>query len=204
MIMLLQAAQASLDRNDLAAARRQLALAEPAARDGLAEARSLIEALAPLPLQGASFVEAVERVCQDAGSRFGFAARFEVIGAARQISHNAEIVLLRAAQEALANVGRHAGAGGASVSVIFDEITASLMVADDGVGFGTGCLPGYGLSQLRARAAELDGTAEVVSTPGEGTTVRVTIPAPRSGACTAVVVSLLSAAVPRPRQVPAS
>ena len=175
VVMLLQAAQAALDRDDLAAARRQLALAEPAARDGLAEARSLIGSLTPLPLKDASLVAAVERVCQDVSSRFGFAARCQVVGARRPLSHNAEIVLLRAAQEALANVGRHAGARSATVELIFADSTATLAVADDGVGFDSTCTAGFGLSQLRARVGELGGRTEVVSGP-EGTSVRVTLP----------------------------
>lgn len=178
VIMLLQAAEAALDRNDLVAARRQLALAEPAARDGLAEARSLIEALAPLPLQGAGLVEAVERVCHDVGARFGFASRLDVDGSARPLSHNDEIVLLRAAQEALVNVGRHAHARSAGVKLIFNETGVILEVVDDGVGFDAFGTAGFGLSQLRARVAELGGTAEVVSAPGQGTRVRVDLAAP--------------------------
>jgi signal transduction histidine kinase len=181
VIMLLQGAEAALGRNDLAAARRQLSLAEPAARHGLAEARSLIETLAPLPLQDASFVGAVERVCQDVSYRFGFAARVDVVGAGLPLSHNAEIVLLRVAQEALANVGRHARAQSAVVTVTFDENMASVSVHDDGVGFDTGRPAGFGLSQLRSRVGDVGGTAEVVSIPGAGTTVRVSVPASGAG-----------------------
>ena len=70
VIMLVQAARAALERKDLPAVRRQLAIAEPAAREGLAEARSLIDALVPPALQGASLADAVGRVCDDLGARF--------------------------------------------------------------------------------------------------------------------------------------
>jgi signal transduction histidine kinase len=92
------------------------------------------------------------------------------------LSHNSEIVLLRAAQEALTNVGRHAQAGSATLVLAFGEGTASVAVADDGAGFDPAQPPGFGLSQLRSRAAEVGGRAEVTSGPGEGTTVRVTVP----------------------------
>jgi signal transduction histidine kinase len=176
VIMLLQAAQASLERGDVASARRQLALAEPAARDGLAEARSLIDTLSPLPLQGTSLVGAVERVSSELGARMGFAAKVEVSGSAQAISHNAEIVLLRAAQVALVNVGRHSRARAAAVRLTFDRTTACLEVSDEGVGFDAAQKAGFGLSQLRSRAGEIGGTTEVISVPGEGTTVRVTVP----------------------------
>ncbi len=176
VIMLLQAAQAALERGDLPAVRRQLAIAEPAARDGLAEARSLIGALAPLALQGASLTDAVRRACDDLGARFGFAAHLELQGEAVGLSHNAEIVLLRAVQEALANVGRHSRANSASVVLAFGGNVASLVVTDDGVGFDTGQAAGFGLGQLRSRAAQVGGHAEVSSSAGAGTTVRVMVP----------------------------
>lgn len=182
VVMLVQAAQAALDRRDTDLARRQLRLAEDAARDGLSEARSLISALAPLPLQGTSLAGALERVCEDMGARFGFTARFEVDGqfeaedepTAR--SHNTEIVLLRAAQEALANVGRHASARTATVRLEFKGNMTSLEVTDDGVGFDVACRTGFGLRQLRSRVADVGGSADVCSAPGEGTRVRVCVP----------------------------
>jgi len=146
VIMLLQAAQAALERDDLASARRLLGLAEPAAREGLAEARSLIGALAPLPLQGTSIVGALERVCADLGHRLGFGAVFEVEGTPRELSHNAEIVLLRAAQVALVNVGRHSRARSASVKLAFARGLTRLEVADNGVGFEADRTDGFGLS----------------------------------------------------------
>jgi signal transduction histidine kinase len=176
VILLVQAAQAALERGDPASARGSLALAEPAAREGLAEARSLIGALSPLPLPGASLAGAIERVCADLGPRFGFSANLEVVGQVRELSNNAEIVLLRASQEALVNVGRHAKATSASVTLTFAERATSLEVADDGVGFDTAAPAGFGLSQLRSRVAELGGSAEVIAVRGIGTTVRVLLP----------------------------
>ena len=176
VIMLAQAAQAALDREDSGSARRQLHLSEEAARDGLSEARSLIGTLAPLALQGASLVAAIGRVGEDLGARFGFAARYEVEGEPTPLSNNAEIILVRAAQETLANVGRHASATSASVKLEFKGSITLLEVADDGVGFDASRPAGFGLSQLRSRATELGGSAEVTSAPGKGTTVRVTVP----------------------------
>jgi signal transduction histidine kinase len=176
VILLVQASQAALERGDLASARGSLALAEPAAREGLAEARSLIGSLSPLPLRGASLAGAIERVCADLGPRFGFSANLEVVGKVRELSNNAEIVLLRAAQEALVNVGRHAKATSTSVRLTFAEQATSLEVADDGVGFDTTVPAGFGLTQLRSRVAELGGSAEVIAVRGSGTTVRVSLP----------------------------
>jgi signal transduction histidine kinase len=177
LVLLVQAAQAAMERGDITAASASLALAEPAAREGLAEARSLIAALSPLALQSASLVGAIERVCADLGPRFGFAANFELVGEVRELSNNAEIVLLRAAQEALVNVGRHAKAGSATARLTFGERVTSLEVTDNGVGFDATLPAGFGLSQLRSRVADLGGKAEIITGRGAGTTVRVLLPA---------------------------
>jgi len=176
VIMLVQAARAALEREDLPAVRRQLAIAEPAAREGRAEARSLIDALVPPALQGASLADAVGRACNDLGARFGFTAHLEVQGDAVALSHNTEIVLLRAVQKALANIGKHARASSVSVVLTFGENDATLVVVDDGVGFDPEHAVGFGLAQLRSRALQVGGHAKISSRTGGGGTVRVTIP----------------------------
>lgn len=176
VIMLLQSARAAMDRGDTASARRSLDLAEPAARDGLAEARSLITALAPPHLQAASLPDALERVGDDLGSRFGFTASFEVTGEARPLAANTEIVLLRATQEALANVGRHAAARSARVRLGYGQSDVTVAIHDDGCGFDPGRPDGFGLAQLRSRAEAVGGWVEVTSGPGQGTTVVVAVP----------------------------
>jgi signal transduction histidine kinase len=55
----------------------------------------------------------------------------------------------------------------------------ALTVTDDGKGFRSesiGGLRGLGLINMRERARQLNGTFELTSEPGQGTTVRVTIP----------------------------
>ncbi|MFE4631180.1 sensor histidine kinase, partial [Streptomyces mirabilis] len=57
----------------------------------------------------------------------------------------------------------------------------TLSVRDDGPGFDPAApVDGYGLTGLRARAAEVGGRARVRSAPGEGTTITVCLPVPRS------------------------
>jgi signal transduction histidine kinase len=83
------------------------------------------------------------------------------------------------AREALSNVGRHANAATCRLSLRRSNAVALLEVDDDGQGFvlveadGSG---GQGLRNLRDRAASLGGGISIDSTPGEGTTLRVTIP----------------------------
>lgn len=88
-----------------------------------------------------------------------------------------ETVLYRVAQEALANVAKHADAGQAMVSLSVQDGLARLAVRDDGAGFdvartlrGLG-LHHFGLSSMRERVEMAGGSFEVQSNPGQGTTV---------------------------------
>jgi signal transduction histidine kinase len=77
--------------------------------------------------------------------------------------------------ECLANVDKHAQASSATVSVEPVGQQLVVCVADDGVG-GAELDGGSGLQGLEDRVGALDGTIEVESAPGEGTTVRAMIP----------------------------
>ncbi|RXR27514.1 sensor histidine kinase [Oerskovia turbata] len=185
VVMLAQAASADLDRADTAAARDRLALVETTARDNLAEARSLVTAFAPLPLQGATLVEAVERLAARFEDESGVAVTLR-LSAVPGLGSAEDVVLLRSAQEALANVRRHAQASCVVVSLgpgrpegtVPDGATVVLEVTDDGRGLGPGVVEGFGLRGMRERVAAGDGTVRVVSPPGGGTSVRVELPVP--------------------------
>jgi PAS domain S-box-containing protein len=86
--------------------------------------------------------------------------------------------LLQMATEALANVGHHARATTCRVSLRRGNGLAVLEVEDDGEGFDSKNVsgPGQGLRNFRERAAHLGGRVDIESTPGDGTTVRISIP----------------------------
>ncbi|MFD5698796.1 sensor histidine kinase [Streptomyces lasiicapitis] len=173
LLMLVQAVEAELDR-DVGTARRHLDLMQATARQNLAEARALVAGRAPADLDGGSLPDAVRRL----------AARHEaavtVTGTAAALPPALEVVALRACQESLANAAKHAGpAAAVSVALTYAQGSLTLTVRDTGLGFDRDVRPeGFGLRGLRARAAEVSGTADVVSTPGEGTTVTVELPVP--------------------------
>jgi PAS domain S-box-containing protein len=96
--------------------------------------------------------------------------------AARLAPRAADIVQMT--REALSNVGRHAGATTCRLSLRAEPGFAVLEVDDDGRGFepGTGDGGGWGLRNLRERAAAMGGTLDIESVPGEGTLVRLRLP----------------------------
>ena len=167
-MVLLELAESEVD-TDPTAARQRLATARETARQNLAEARALVAALTPVDLQAAPLPDAIGRLVERFGTETGLPARLTVTGESRALPANTEVVLLRAAQEALTNVRKHAGAGRVEISLD----GAVLAVADDGAGFDTAApTGGYGLAGMRRRVEEIGGTVSIASGPG-GTRVEV-------------------------------
>jgi two-component system, NarL family, sensor histidine kinase DevS len=144
----------------------------------IGDLRNYIFGLRPGILADRQLDQAIQGLVAEFGQRTGVLAVAEVdpAVAAELTGRAADVVQL--AREALSNVSRHAEAATCRVSLYRDEDAAVLEVDDDGRGFdpvaATG--PGQGLRNLRERAGRLGGRAEIDSTPGQGTRVRVTIP----------------------------
>ncbi|TDC48149.1 sensor histidine kinase [Jiangella ureilytica] len=183
ILTLAQAIEVALDR-DPVAVRDRLALLEQTARDNLAEARALVSSLAPVGLQDATLPEAVERIAARFADETGLDVTVQVDGEAPVLPANVEVVLLRAAQEALTNVRKHAGARRVTVALRFrpgPAGAATVAVVDDGRGFEPTATTRdrYGLRGMRTRVEQVGGVLEIVSAPGAGTTVRATVALPR-------------------------
>ena len=86
--------------------------------------------------------------------------------------------MVQLAREAISNAVRHSGGKRVHVSLVALGDHALLEISDDGSGFDPSKAggAGHGLSNLRARAEQLDGELEIESEPGRGTWVRVRIP----------------------------
>jgi len=174
IIMLAQAARAPLDDQSPAAGR--LSSIEDVARENLDEARALVAAFSPVALDGSTLIEAVRRLARRFGTETGIAIDVTVSGELTGLSRDREVVLLRAAQEALANVRRHARARLVTVRVAAEAGTAWVEVMDDGVGFEPTAPAGFGLAGMRDRVQDTGGAMDVASVPGHGTRVSVRVP----------------------------
>ncbi|MER7206690.1 sensor histidine kinase [Streptosporangium sp. NPDC020072] len=155
---------------------RRIGLAVRTARENLAEARALIAALGPAPLDGSTLEEALGRMVSRFGEELAVTASFGVSGESQPMWTGAEVVLLRAAQEALANVRKHARASAVTVTLDHLPSAARLTVRDDGVGLGPSAADGYGLRGMRARAEQVGGCLSLTAAAGEGTVLEITVP----------------------------
>lgn len=122
---------------------------------------------------------AIFHLVDEERQRGGFQVNCQIEGAVQKLTTAQQSVLLRTAQEALANVRRHAHASSCHVLLRVDEHVATLQIEDDGVGLldGTYERPHlHALRALRYRIAELDGQLAVFEGEKGGLTVRVTLP----------------------------
>jgi signal transduction histidine kinase len=163
---------------------RHLDTAAELARSTLVEARRSVQALRPEPLEAARLPDALADVAARWSEVSGVPAAVTTTGTARQLHPEVEIALLRTGQEALANVGKHAGASRVGVTLSYMEDVVTLDVRDDGIGFDPDGLleeaadgSGFGLTGMRQRVARVAGRLEIESAPGEGTAVCATVPA---------------------------
>jgi len=173
IVMLLHAADAA---DTLDQARLYLGQASRTARENLAEARALIATGPPAALDGSSLPEAVRRLAGRLAEETGITAECAVTGTVRPLSAAAEAVVLRCAQEALANVRKHAVAATVALGLDYQPGKVLLRVRDDGTGFDPARGRGHGLTSMRSRVAGTGGTLDVSSAPGIGTTVTVEVP----------------------------
>jgi signal transduction histidine kinase len=178
VVTLARATESALDRGDLDAVRARLQLIEQTASDNLSEARLIVAEMTPGHLQSRTLTEALQRLVDAVSLETGMSGRLRVEGEPLVLPANSEVVLLRSAQEGLANVRRHSGARSFEVFLSYAaDGPVAMTVTDDGVGFAPEeGVRGYGLDGASARASEVGGRFEVESTPGSGARLRVEVP----------------------------
>ena len=183
----LESAEQSLESGDPAGvtqARASVLKARQTARTSLEELRRSVRALRPDLLESASLTQALAELVRRWSADTGVAAELRSTGDPMPLHPDAELALLRSAQEALSNVGRHAQASRVVVTLSYLGDVVSLDVDDDGVGFtadgataGLRADGGFGLIGMRERLTAAGGDLAVESTPGHGTTIAASVPA---------------------------
>ena len=153
-------------------ARRHLNEAGGTLRDSLKALRSLLAEIHPPELHADGLAPALADLIAPA-STAGVQASVSVEGV-EGVSDDRAALVWRVAQEAVRNSLRHADASTLAVTVRGGDRRLVLEVVDDGVGFDPARRTdpsSFGLRGLRSLVAECNGTLEVRSSPGEGTTV---------------------------------
>ncbi|MEV1071853.1 sensor histidine kinase [Micromonospora parva] len=187
IITQLEAAEQTRDRS--ADWRRHVDNGLALARESLTEARRSVRAVRPESLETARLPDALVELGGRWSDLHGVRAEVATTGTPRPLHPEIEVTLLRAAQEALANVARHAAASRVGLTLSYMADVVTLDVRDDGAGFAVTDQPtsreptgGYGLTVMRQRVTRVGGELAVESEPGGGTAISASVPALPGGA----------------------
>jgi signal transduction histidine kinase len=148
-------------------------------RDAMTEMDALIGQLEAAPLENTGLVAALTQQCEALSLRTGADVKFEtdVLPPSDRLPPGAQQALFRAAQEALANVARHARATHIVVRLGLSRHNLELSIRDNGAGFDpTATTSGMGFRNMGARIADVAGTILVHSAKGRGTTIAFSVP----------------------------
>jgi len=178
----LQAAEQTMGAG--ASARRHVHNAIDLARESLTEARRTVQAVGPEVLAGSRLADAIADVTRRWSDASHIDAALTTTGDARPLHADIEVTLLRAAQEALANVAKHANAHRVGLTLSYMEDMVTLDVRDDGEGFdleiaraNDSTHGGFGLAGMRQRVQRVAGQLHIESEPGSGTAISASVPA---------------------------
>jgi PAS domain S-box-containing protein len=165
--------------------RRRLAALRVLADEALATTRSLAWSLRASAAPPEGLAASLRSLADTLGARTGLSITLTGEVETR-FAVRVEAAVYRIAEEALTNVMRHAGARSVTISLAHSDYRLTVVIEDDGAGFGPATRrltagSGMGLLCMEERARLLDGTLEVDSAPGRGTAVRLELPVPPPG-----------------------
>jgi signal transduction histidine kinase len=142
----------------------------------IAELRRVSHNMMPEALIKYGLKEALENYCENLNVSGSINVKLQTYGMEKRMDQNTEIVLYRIIQELLNNVIKHADAKNVLIQLAVENDRFNLTVEDDGKGFDLKANEnpaGAGLANIKARAEYLNGTVDIVSAKGEGTSVNI-------------------------------
>jgi PAS domain S-box-containing protein len=172
-----EAGENLIEAGDLEAAKHNLTRMGGTAQQALKEMRLLVYELRPLDLQREGLIGALHQRLSAVEGRVNIKARL-VAEELVELPAPVEEELYRIAQEALNNALKHAAAASVTVYLRREGEQVVLEVVDDGTGFNPNAVSdsgGMGLVNMQERAEKLDGSLTILTTPGAGTRVKVSI-----------------------------
>ncbi|AGC68537.1 sensor protein DegS [Thermoclostridium stercorarium subsp. stercorarium DSM 8532] len=174
-----------LIETDINKAKEELKNLKQIVRESLVDVRRIIYALRPMSLEDIGLIPTLKKYMDKFSYETGITVNFQKRGIEKEVhDKNVALTIFRVVQEALNNVYKHSGAKHASVIMEFTAIDIVITVSDKGKGFNIqeikvdkdDNMGGFGLFSMKERIELLDGTMEIKSCPGKGTTIRVVLP----------------------------
>jgi signal transduction histidine kinase len=173
----------SLLHRNPARIKKELDDLEMLARRTTREIRTMLFALRPQMLETQGLAAAVKHYADRVGEDADFQIHLELMDLADTLDINTQTVAFNIVEEAMNNVKKHAECQNAWIRLGLKDDLFIAQVKDDGKGFDVQATLGsydqrgsLGLLNLRERAQLVEGKTEIVSTPGQGTTITLIIP----------------------------
>jgi signal transduction histidine kinase len=166
-----------------APAKEELEEIKATATDAIREVREIAYNLGPYHLDRAGLAHTIEEMVNRVATASGICFTTELDPCEGVLSREAEMNLFRIAQESINNIVKHSEATKASLTMKREADYIRLTVADNGKGFpppatvSSSNKNGFGLVSMIERIRLLNGTWEIHSMPGQGTTIRVSLKA---------------------------
>jgi len=151
-------------------------------RLSLMDVRKIIFDLRPMVLDDLGLAPAIKRYLSNYKEQYGLQVEFLCFGQQRRLDSSIEVALFRIVQELVSNVHKHARAQNAVVKIELLRNKINVHVKDDGVGFDLEKVmsdkdrEGYGLIGMRERVQLLNGEINIVTAPGQGTSINLSVP----------------------------
>lgn len=157
--------------------RADLRQAQETTRESLDEVRRLARRLRPGVLEDLGLISALTALTTDFATHTGLRIQRSFTDLP-QLDPQTELVIYRVAQEGLTNAARHAEAEQVELSLHFTDDAVVLRLDDDGCG-STVLREGAGIRGMRERALFAGATLDILSVPGSGTRVLLSVPTDR-------------------------
>jgi two-component system, NarL family, sensor histidine kinase LiaS len=156
---------------------------EEMARQAHTQIRELILQLRPVTLEKEGLGAALKDYLKSAADREGWQIYDSIdcdVSPDRIVGES----FFRIAQEALNNISKHAEATVVDITLAVNEQSLVMSITDNGGGFDSGsviCPTRVGLVGIKERAASVGGKADIISSPGQGTKIKIEVPLNREG-----------------------
>lgn len=159
-------------------ARQMLDQALEATQSGLTEARRALKSLRASPLEDLGLALAISEMAKSTAARGNLCLELDAQNPLENVPLDVEQCVYRVAQEAMANVLRHASAKSLRVTLQHHSRVLTLTIADDGRGFDPARENDarYGLQGLRERAEMIGASLHVDSSLTTGTNIQLVVP----------------------------
>jgi PAS domain S-box-containing protein len=146
--------------------------------DAINEIRAMSRSLLPHTLKDLGLVESISELTESLGRAQSISIDFNYEDFDEiNIPDNQKLTLFRIVQEQLNNIAKHAEANNISVTLKSTIQSVVLEIKDDGKGFDKKTVrKGLGFTNIRNRAELFGGKKEIVSKPGEGCYLKVSMP----------------------------